>query len=162
MEHNLYILKASNLNGEQLIKFGYSSKLKERLEQYFSHNPFTEILYTFYKENAIDFEKKFHKYNISKFKNEWYSYDILEDLIFQINNNIIFNEYTLNKNNKRNYKKPELYIIPDKQTCYKCHINKDINEFHKNCWKKSGHSRLCKECTIIDNEKYRLNKRDSK
>ena len=160
MEHNLYILKASNLNGEQLIKFGYSSKLKERLEQYFSHNPFTEILYTFYKENAIDFEKKFHKYNISKFKNEWYSYDILEELLFQINNNVILNEYTTKKI-KTKRKKPSSYNILYYQICYKCKIEKSIKEFHKNCWKKSGHSELCKECSKVNSKKYRLNKKAS-
>ena len=155
MEHNLYILKSSNLEGKQLIKFGYSSKITERLDQYFSHNPFTEVLYTFYKEDAINFEKKFHKYNKSIFKNEWYEFSILEELLFQINNDIIFNDYSSNENKRR---KPELYIIQENQTCYKCKTEKLINEFHKNCWKITGHSQLCKDCTIIDNKKYRLKK----
>lgn len=155
--NNLYIIKSSNQNEDSLIKFGYSSNLKTRLEQYFSHNPFTEVLFTFFKENAIEFEKKFHENNKSAFKNEWYSIYKLEEIIFQINNNIIYKNYKkplIIKNLK-----PKVYYQIFEKKCNKCGEIKDSNMFHKNSYNKTGIAKCCKLYCKIINKKYRdLNK----
>lgn len=151
MKHNLYILKSYGKNSKELIKFGYSSNIENRISYYFLHNPFIEVLFTFYRKDALYFEKKFHKENNSLYKNEWYDINILDKLIFQIKNS-----ETIEKNNfKKKRSKPKFYEIPDFQDCYNCKINKNINEFHKNSWKKTFHSKLCKECSVVKNKEYR-------
>ena len=65
MKDNLYIIKVTNNDGISLIKLGYSSNIKYRLDSYYLHNPFTEVIGTYYREDAYAFEKWFHKNNIS-------------------------------------------------------------------------------------------------
>lgn len=74
---NIYILKTSSKDGCELLKLGYTSNLNNRMISYFSHNPFTEILFTFYIEEGLKFEKWFHDNHVSEYKNEWYSINML-------------------------------------------------------------------------------------
>lgn len=157
MEHNLYIIKSSNEQGDKLIKFGYSSKIKERLNQYYSHNPFTEILYTFYREDAIAFEKDFHENNTSIYKNKWYSIDILENLLIQIKTKI-FVEYTKKEKKKYKRNKPKIIVCLLEKCCSKCNKIKKSELFHKDVYEKGGISRICKECTVEINRYYRNKK----
>lgn len=76
---NLYIL-AQELPDNTLYKLGYSSKIKNRLKQYLYHNPSIQIIKTFRKEDAKQFEKDFHKNNKSVYLNEWYLYDSIKNL----------------------------------------------------------------------------------
>lgn len=147
MKHNLYIIKASNNKGECLIKFGYSSKIDERINQYLSHNPFTEVLYTFYKKDAFIFEQKFHTNNIPTYKYEWYTYDKLDEILLQIKNNKIIE----NKNicNRKNYTNVDA-------KCFKCKQRKEFKYFSKDKSKPSGLCNICKECEKIKNKNYRL------
>jgi len=160
MEDNLYIIKASNEESQKLIKFGYSSKLKERLNQYFSHNPLTEVLFTFYREDALEFEQFFHKNNKSIYKNEWYTYDKLDEIIHQIENSI-YVEPKIKSGNKRKKRKPKYYVIVLEKVCYNCKQLKSSECFHKNCWKINGISDLCKICSNIKSKEYREIKKEN-
>jgi hypothetical protein len=152
IQDNLYIIKTSNSEGKILIKLGYSSNIKERINQYLLHNPLTEVLYTFYRQDAIFFEKWFHRNNISIYKNEWYNYDYLEKILFNIKNTEIINSFSKNKNK---HKKPIIIIPVLEKHCYKCKNIKDSDFFHKNCWNKDGISDTCKEFMKKVNLKYR-------
>jgi hypothetical protein len=68
-----------------LIKLGYSSNVTQRLQQYYSHNPAMELIGTYYKENAEEFESKLHKVVKSEIMNEWYSDDMLPLILSYIN-----------------------------------------------------------------------------
>ena len=86
-EHNLYLIK---VYGERfnLIKFGYSSKIKERLSQYYNHNPLIEIVGTYYREDGIEFENKLHKIIQSEIGNEWYLESKLDLILKYIHTDI--------------------------------------------------------------------------
>lgn len=145
MENNLYIIKASNVKGESLIKFGYSFNIKQRIEQYLSHNPFTEIIDTFYRENALEFEKDFHKNNISIYKNEWYPEDYLNQIYRQLKEGVDIN---LNINNDSLTNK----------ICYGCNIDKNKDEYQKSKACKGGFDNYCKKCRSIQQLKYKKRK----
>lgn len=147
MEHNLYIIKSYNPKGESLIKFGYSSNIKQRIEQYLSHNPFTEIIDTFYRKDALEFEKEFHKNNTSIFKNEWYPENYLNQIYQQlkegiINNLIISNNCLTNK------------------ICHGCNIDKNKEEYQKLKTGKGGFDNYCKKCRSIQHLKYKQRKKE--
>ena len=150
IQNNLYIIKTSNNEGQILIKLGYSSNVKERIKQYLLHNPLTEVLYTFYRQDAIFFEKWFHRNNISIYKNEWYNYDYLEKILFSIENTEIINSF-----NKKKRWKPAIIIPVVEKFCHGCNKTKNYNCFHKTCWNKDGISDRCKECSKEINLKYR-------
>ena len=87
-KHNLYIVKVYNNNSKPLIKLGYSSNIEKRLKQYSDHNPLIELIGTFYREDAKEFENNFHKEHKSIELHEWYSYDNLRYIINKIENNL--------------------------------------------------------------------------
>lgn len=68
---NLYIIRIYGKD-KTLIKFGYSSNIKQRLNNYYYHNPLMELLGTYYRANAQDLELIFHKNTKSEVMNEWY------------------------------------------------------------------------------------------
>ena len=70
-EHNLYIIRVYGETGT-LIKLGYSSNILKRLETYLSHNPLTQLIGTYYREDAKEFERKLHKVIKVKMLHEWY------------------------------------------------------------------------------------------
>ena len=147
MENNLYIIRCYNLKGESLVKIGYSSKIKERLNTYFSHNPFTEIIELLYREDAIDFEKKFHQNNHSIYKNEWYPekhlIEIYRQLIEGVDDNL--NEST---------------EILTSKVCYGCNIEKDKVDYQKLKVCRGGFDNYCKKCRSVQQLKYK-ERRDS-
>lgn len=83
-KHNIYIIKCygSNMN---LVKVGYSNNIKSRLITYYYHNPLLEIVFTTHIENAIEFEKEFHRTNTSYIMNEWYEEDKLLEIMDTLN-----------------------------------------------------------------------------
>lgn len=94
-EHNLYILRSWGPDNKIILKFGYSDKLEKRLYTYFNHNPYIELLYTFYKPNARDLELEIHSKVKSDFNNEWYNEDKLEiilSLIHDSNTSVVEHE----------------------------------------------------------------------
>jgi len=142
MQDNLYIIKSSNSKGESLIKFGYSSNIKQRIEQYLSHNPFTEILETFYREDAFEFEKTFHKNNISIYKNEWYPENYLIEIYRQLKEGV---------NDKLN----KSTILLTNKICYGCSINKNKKDYQKLKTGKGGFDNYCKKCRSTQQLKYK-------
>lgn len=72
-EPNLYVVKVVNNKGESLVKLGYSSNMDKRLTQYRYHNPLIEVIGTYYKEDAYDFEQAFHRVVPATVLNEWYA-----------------------------------------------------------------------------------------
>ena len=148
MKDNLYILKVTNSDGKSLIKLGYSSDIKIRLDSYYSHNPFTEIIGTYYREDACAFEKWFHKNNISIYRNEWYCESFLEKIL-----NDIYNEHSYDylKYSKLN----EFEEFKGFKKCYKCFEIKSISEFNKDVTKLDNLSGDCRSCKSIRNKKYR-------
>lgn len=103
-KHNLYILKVYNKD-TTLIKLGYSSKMKDRIEGYFHHNPLCELVGTFYREDAEDFELIFHKNIQAKTRREWYEEDKLELMLKYINNELEFPVKKVNDCEKIDYVK---------------------------------------------------------
>jgi len=148
MKHNLYIIKSSNSKGESLIKFGYSSNIKQRIEQYLSHNPFTEIVETFYRQDAFEFEKTFHKNNTSIYKNEWYPENYLIEIHRQLKEGV---DNNLNESNKLN-KSTDLLT---NKICYGCNINKDKKDYQKLKVGKGGFDNYCKKCRSSQQLKYK-------
>lgn len=137
MKDNLYILKVTNSDKKSLIKLGYSSNIEERLNFYFSHNPFIEIIGTYYREDAIAFEKWFHKNNISIYRNEWYCENILEKMLKDIHDKDYFEQFK------------------DLKRCYRCFEIKNISEFNRDITRFDNLSGDCRTCKSIRNKKYR-------
>ena len=80
-EHNLYIIKVCNINGEEIIKIGYSSNIFKRLKSYYSHNPFTEVLETLYIKDGLCLEVMIHEIiPLVKNTNEWHPIEFLETI----------------------------------------------------------------------------------
>lgn len=105
---NLYIIKSFGTNGKELIKLGYSSRIEERLRAYRSHNPFFEVIDTFYREDAKEFELYIHSLVISEVGNEWYNVDKL-GLLLNLVATTNFEEIKNIKEIKKNKKKPVVY-----------------------------------------------------
>lgn len=85
---NLYILKTYGANGSVLYKFGYSSNMDKRMEDYKHLNPFIELVGTYYNEGGIEFERLVHSHIQADFGNEWYSVDKLETILDYIHNGV--------------------------------------------------------------------------
>ena len=79
-EHNLYIVRVS-YKDITLIKFGYSSVIKDRLISYYYHNPLIELVGTYYRKDAIEFENSLHNTIDSYIMREWYENSELENII---------------------------------------------------------------------------------
>lgn len=133
MKDNLYIIRAFGKNKETLIKLGYTDNIENRLNNYLSHNPFIEIISTFYREDAQEFEKLFHNYNSSCFKNEWYEDTMLIYILEAILKPIEFlidNRVELKKLRNKEYKKR--YRDKNKEKC------KIYNKMYREKVKKKG------------------------
>lgn len=137
---NLYLIRSFGKDGQSYIKLGYSSNIDQRLDIYKSHNPFIEIIKTFYRKDAKIFENNFHINNKSSYKNEWYDEGKLEYILYCIKNENI--KYASKKNDKK---------------CSKCKIVKSLTEFNKSKSRKDGFHNVCKSCR----KKYRqINKKN--
>lgn len=143
---NIYILKTSSKDGCELLKLGYSSNLKKRMISYLSHNPFTEILFTFYREDGLEFEKWFHHNNLSDCKNEWYTIEKLEFIIQTV-------VETTNITN--NLKRRPKYVEVSFKECSFCKEVKESAFFNKDMSRKTGLCDICRECYKIKNKYYR-------
>lgn len=97
-EHNLYIIRVYNKD-KSLIKLGYSSVINKRLLSYYNHNQLVELVGTYYREDAEDFENKLHRCIKSTARNEWYDEDKL-NLILEYINNDVPEDLILDKYNK--------------------------------------------------------------
>lgn len=129
MKDNLYILRVYGKEGNSVIKFGYSSKIQTRLKQYLDCNPLVEIVNTYYREDAKEFERSFHKNNNSFIRNEWYLEEQLENIIYQIHNGITSNEkfQKLIIKKKNNVKTFEIINITDKNVLIVKKLNLVLN-----------------------------------
>lgn len=78
---NLYLIRVTDKKGNVLVKLGYTSNIDERMRTYYYHNPLIEVIETFYKQDAKEFEKAFHKAVPSELLYEWYSEDKLPLII---------------------------------------------------------------------------------
>lgn len=76
-DHNLYIVKVANKNGDELVKIGYSSDIYKRLKGYYSHNPLTEVIETLYIDGGLTVEQSIHGMLPSlEGTDEWYHIDM--------------------------------------------------------------------------------------
>lgn len=80
--HNLYIIRSYKRNGDSTVKLGFSDVIHKRMKSYMSHNVNTELIRTFFREDAFEFEKWFHSTNKSSYPNEWYDSRILNWMLF--------------------------------------------------------------------------------
>lgn len=91
--NNIYIIESYNNIGDSIIKIGYTENIEKRLQVYYYHNPYINVIDTCYLSNAKQWEIDFHKNNKSIILNEWYDKSylniILNDLI---DNNAIFDK----------------------------------------------------------------------
>lgn len=71
-----------------MYKFGYSSNMDKRMEDYKHLNPFIELVGTYYNEGGIEFERLVHSRIQADFGNEWYSVDKLETILDYIHNGV--------------------------------------------------------------------------
>lgn len=79
-KHNLYIIRVFNKEGS-LVKLGYSSNIKVRLTSYYYANPLVELIGTYYREDAREFESLLHRAIKAEVLNEWYTEDKLPLLL---------------------------------------------------------------------------------
>lgn len=91
---NLYLIRSFG-DHTSLIKLGYSTQIIQRLKHYLSHNPFIELIGTFYREDAKQFEKSFHCTLKSLYKREWYDESDLETILKRLNVELIPISYPL-------------------------------------------------------------------
>jgi hypothetical protein len=85
--HNLYLIRVYGVN-TSFVKLGYSSSIKSRLNQYYSHNPLFELIGTYYRKDAKSFESKLHKNVESIVMREWYQEKHLITILYLIENGI--------------------------------------------------------------------------
>jgi hypothetical protein len=139
MKDNLYIIRVFGREGNSVIKFGYSAVMNKRIESYRGHNPLLEIIGTYYREDAQDFEREFHKYHSSNKRYEWYEEEFLESIIYQIYNGIVYpdidSEFRLKK-------------------CINCCTTKSVREFNNDKTTVDGFSYYCRNCRKLLRKKY--------
>ena len=80
-EHNIYVIRAFGKNNKTIVKLGYSSQIDKRIQNYFSHNPMTEVIWTCFIEDGKILEKVIHKIEDSLYKKEWYKEQKLQTLL---------------------------------------------------------------------------------
>ena len=78
--HNIYILRSYTKDGS-VIKVGYSSRIKRRINTYKDHNPSVEVVATYYRENGHLYELALHTTFEACWKREWYSEEQLTEII---------------------------------------------------------------------------------
>lgn len=81
MKHNIYLLKSFGPDNQVLYKIGYSADIEKRFTQYFSHNPFIQLVNTWYVSEGINFERALHSLIKSQIRREWYTEDEVNQLI---------------------------------------------------------------------------------
>lgn len=120
MEDNIYLLKSCNCEGHTVYKLGFSADIKQRIKQYYLHNPFTELVSTYYIEEGIKFERYVHSKIKSAYFREWYKEDDLAELYKYI---------TLAHRGEIDYTYKEKEVITDiTKTLYKDSIiEEDVN-----------------------------------
>lgn len=91
---NLYLIRSFG-DCTSIIKLGYSTQIIKRLKHYLSHNPFIEVIGTFYREDAKEFEKYFHATLKAVYKREWYDESDLEVILKRLNVEILTVSYPL-------------------------------------------------------------------
>jgi len=91
---NLYLIRSFG-DHTSLIKLGYSTQIISRLKHYLSHNPFMEVIGTFYREDAKQFEKCFHSTLKAIYKREWYDESDLETILKRLNVEVLTISYPL-------------------------------------------------------------------
>ena len=112
MLENLYVVRAANTKGEVLVKMGYSANIEKRLTQYAYHNPLIEVIGTYYKPDAAEFEKNLHKALKSTAFEEWYSEDKLPIILEAIATGILPTESSACKRTTTDFYTDSLeYII---------------------------------------------------
>lgn len=129
---NLYVIRSFGKNGKTIVKLGYSNNIKDRIELYKSHNPFIEVIFTYYRSDAKLLEATFHKVNKPVFKNEWYA-ECKLNYIINVINNFTIDDLQLNNSNQV-------------KTCTKCNKVKTLNRFNKNKRGKFNVTSVCKNC----------------
>ena len=84
-KHNIYIIKVYDKNMNEIIKIGFSNNIIKRLKNYYSHNPFTDVIETLYIENGLIVEQLIHNTIPSiDGTTEWYTsdkYDSIKSII---------------------------------------------------------------------------------
>ena len=71
---------------KSILKFGYSAVLASRIANYVAHNPLIEVVGTYYREDAKEFENLFHKKQKAIIRREYYAEEYLEEIIHCIEN----------------------------------------------------------------------------
>ncbi len=79
----IYLLRSYGKD-KTLVKLGYTSNIKARLNQYSCANPLYEIIQIYLVENALQFEQTFHSKYTASLRDEWYEEDILPIMIEEI------------------------------------------------------------------------------
>lgn len=130
-KHNLYILRSFGKNGETIIKFGFSKNIKERINRYYSMNPYIELLFTCYQKEGISYEKLTHSLLTPNYKTEWYNEENL-DLILSY---IFTEDYTCY--NDFNLPKIEMSLHLKVKDLFKNKEDKEDKEYKKDldCFK---------------------------
>jgi hypothetical protein len=85
--HNIYILRSFGRDNKSIIKLGKSADINNRIKSYLSANPYIELIGTWEVADYDKFESYIHRTYKSIYKNEWYSEDLLEELINEIESN---------------------------------------------------------------------------
>lgn len=85
--HNLYIIRCYGRDGS-MIKLGYTSNMKVRWKSYRLSNPLTEVIDTFYRPDAKQFERWFHMSHDSINMNEWYDESMLNVILEAIDSEV--------------------------------------------------------------------------
>lgn len=77
---NIYILSQEINNDKLIYKIGYSKNVDVRIKSYFTTNPTTKLIATFYFENAFEMERLLHKKYTSIHMNEWYNLETMKQI----------------------------------------------------------------------------------
>lgn len=141
---NLYIIRMFGRDGNSILKMGYSGCMPNRIKSYKAHNPLIEIVGTFYREDAIEFERVFHNCNPAILRREFYNESELDNIICSIKNKSIEEIQLISENKPIRYEDLVNYFksFPD---CEKCNIDwkdfslrKDWIDVIEKCWELYG------------------------
>lgn len=78
--HNLYIIRCYGKD-RTLIKLGYTDVMKTRWRDYITANPLIEVIGTYFRHDAKEFERWFHMNHTSIYMNEWYDESMLQIML---------------------------------------------------------------------------------
>lgn len=158
--HNLYIIKSSNDSGD-IYKFGYSSKIKNRVKTYYSHNPLTKILYTFYLEDAKNIELKIHKSFKSEYYQEWYNKETINLILQELlkNSDMLYKVYeskhSVDLSRYDNLSEFECIEVVEEHVGDMWVISTYYTELNLELNKKKAKSKIFKDCSYIQ-KKYMI------